>query len=155
MSIKGALVAVAGVAFSLAVGSVEPALAGPYADELARCLVRSTTDDDKNYLVKWMFATAALHPAVKSIASVSDEQREELTRNAAKMFERLLGEACRAETRDAFKYEGPSTLEAGFQVLGQVAARRMFSDPSVAGNLADFGKYIDQKKLEGLLAPGR
>ena len=90
--------AVITVAFALAVLSPESALAGPYGDELAKCLVKSTTDADKTYLVKWLFAAAALHPDVKSIASVSDAQRDELNKNAAKLFERLLTESCRSRS---------------------------------------------------------
>jgi len=37
-----------------------PAVAGPYSDDLAKCLVRSTTPEDKTLLVQWMFATMAL-----------------------------------------------------------------------------------------------
>ena len=50
--------------------------------------------------------SAALHPAVGSIASVSDAKRDELNRNAAKIVERLLTESCRSETRNALKHEG-------------------------------------------------
>lgn len=152
---KHSVVVAMGVAVSLAVLPSGSAVAGPYSDELAKCLVKSTTEADKNYLVKWIFAAAALHPAVKPIASVTDEQREELTRNAAKLFERLIGESCRSETQDALKYEGPSTLQASFMVLGQVAARGLFSDPGVARGMADLGKHIDKKKLEGLLGPAQ
>lgn len=151
---RHAVMVLAGLA--LATGSLAPAVAvaGPYADELAKCLVKSTTEADKNSLVKWMFAAAALHPAVKPIASVSDEQRDELNRGAARLFERLVAESCRAETQEALKNEGPSTVQAGFQVLGQVAARGLLSDPGVARGLADLGKYLDKKKMEGLFGPG-
>lgn len=55
----------------LALLTVGSAHAGPYSDDLGKCLVASTTAADKGALVKWMFATAALHPAVKSVASVT------------------------------------------------------------------------------------
>ena len=51
----GSAVAVTLLLASLA---TEPALAGPYSDDLTKCLVRSTTNADRNALVKWMFATA-------------------------------------------------------------------------------------------------
>ncbi len=124
------------------------AIAGLYSDELAKCLVKSTTDADKNSLVKWMFAAAALHPAVKSIASVSDAERDDLNKNAAKLFERLITESCKTETQEAVKYEGPNTLQTSFEVLGQVAGRGLFADPAVARSLADFASYLDKKKLE-------
>ena len=143
--------AVITVAFALA--ALSPALAGPYGDELAKCLVKSTTDADKTYLVKWLFAAAALHPDVKSIASVSDAQRDELNKNAAKLFERLITESCRSETQEAVKYEGPSTLESSFNVLGQVAARGLFSHPAVATGTGELTNYVDRQKLESVFRP--
>jgi len=110
---------------------------------------------DKHALVKWMFATAALHPDVRSIASVSTEQREEINRNLAALFERLLTVACRKEAKEALQFEGPSTMESSFQVLGQVAGRELFTDPEVASGLTNTLKYIDKKKLQELAPPAR
>lgn len=75
------------------------AQAGPYADDLAKCLVRSTGDADKRVLVKWIFATVALHPDVADIAAVSPAQRTELTRGTARIFETLITSSCRTEVK--------------------------------------------------------
>ena len=122
-----------GAVFALVLLAAQSATAGPYSDEMAKCLVASTSEADKNFLVKWMFAAAALHPAVKSISSISDAQRNELN------------------VKTAIKYEGQSTIESAFQVLGQVAARGLFSDPSVNGFIAQLGSHIDPKKMESVL----
>ena len=141
---------------SLVVLAAPSAFAGPYADEMAKCLVTSTSESDKNYLVKWMFAAAALHPAVKSISSVSDAQRNELNIKTAKLFERLLTESCKKQVQTAIKYEGQSTIESAFQVLGQVAARGLFSDPAVNGFIAQLGNHIDKQKMESVIgAPNK
>ncbi|BAV33642.1 hypothetical protein SCL_1331 [Sulfuricaulis limicola] len=144
-------VATIGAAFSLALLASPSVFAGPYSDEMAKCLVTSTSEADKNFLVKWIFAAASLHPAVKSISSISDSQRNELNVKIAKLFERLLTESCKAQTQQAVKYEGPGTIEAAFQVLGQVAGRGLFSDPGVAGYVAQLGKHVDPKKMESVL----
>ena len=52
--------------------------AGPYTNDLAKCLVVSTSEADKNNLVKWMFAAISSHPEVESMISISQTQREEL-----------------------------------------------------------------------------
>ena len=129
------------------------AQAGPYSDDLGKCLVASTTAADKNALVKWMFATAALHPAVKSIAAVTDAERAQSTRSTAELFEKLLTESCPSQAQQALKYEGAVALQTGFQLLGQVAARELFADPGVSRGLADLGKYIDGQKIEQALLP--
>lgn len=123
------------------------AQAGPYADDLAKCLVRSTGDADKRVLVKWIFATVALHPDVADIAAVSPAQRTELTRGTARIFETLITSSCRTEVKQAVQYEGPQTIGASFQVLGQVAARELFSSPAVAASMSDLGSYLDQRKI--------
>ena len=125
--------------------------AGPYTDELSKCLVRSTTDADKTLLVQWMFSTAALHPDVRWMANVDDGKRAEVNKKTAAMFQRLLTQACVAEAREAVKYEGASTLETGFNVLGQVAGRELFANPSVANGLAELDKYVDQPAIQKAL----
>ena len=120
------VVAVISVALFAVFVAFASAIAGPFSDDLGKCLVRSTTDADKNYLVKWMFASAALHPAVKSIAAVSDAERTEL---------------------------GPGTLQTSFEILGQVAGRGLFTDPAVARSMASFEDYLDKLKLEALFGP--
>lgn len=135
-------------------GSV-PAVAGPYSDDLSKCLVRSTGDAEKRTLVKWIFAAVALHPEVADISSVTPAQRTEMTRDTAKIFEKLLTSSCRAEVQQAVQYEGPQTIGSSFQVLGQVAARELFSNPSVAANMADLGKYIDQKRIAEVMGKQR
>jgi hypothetical protein len=133
----------------------QPAAAGPYTDDLARCLVKSTTDGDKNSLVKWMFAMAALHPAVESIATVSAVERKELTKYTAVTFEKLLTKSCRSEVQQAVKYEGPSTIGSSFQILGQVATRELFSHPNVVKSMGEFANYMDNNKLQEVLAPNK
>jgi len=149
------IVIVVTLALCLPLLSSPSAVAGVYADELAKCLVRSTTDADKTYLVRWLFASVSTHPAVRSIASVSDAERTKLNRNAAKLFERLITESCKTQTQEAVKYEGPATLQSSFEVLGQVAGRGLLSDPAVSRSMAEFANYLDKQKLENVFGPSR
>ncbi len=128
--------------------------AGPYADDLAKCLVSSTTARDKTDLVRWIFANAALHPDVRSISAVTPEQRVEINRLNGQLLERLLTEACRKQLQDAVKYEGQRTIELSFQVLGQVAMRELMSDASVGRGFAETDKYMNAEKLKQVLVPG-
>lgn len=132
-----------------------PVAAGPYSDDLTKCLVRSTGEEEKRALVKWIFAAVALHPEVAGISSVTPEQRTEMTRSTAKIFEKLLADTCRTEVRQAVQYEGPETIGVSFQVLGQVAARELFSHPNVAANMADLGRYVDQKRIAEAMGKAR
>ena len=127
------------------------AVAGPYADDLGKCLVKSTTSADKRELVKWMLATAALHPDLKAIATVSAQQHRAFDQAVGTLFERLLTHSCRQQAQQAAKFEGASSIEASFQILGQVAARELFADPIVAAGMAEATKHVDSRKAGPVL----
>jgi hypothetical protein len=63
---------------------------------------------------------------------------------------RLLTEACRDAAVKAVRYEGATTIQAGFQLLGQVAAQELFASPEVAQAMAGMEKYLDSDKLAAL-----
>ena len=124
--------------------------AGPYTNDLSKCLVESTSIRDRIDLVKWMFSAASLHPAVSSIASVSEEQLDAANKSVADLVMKLLTESCRQEAEKALKYEGEATFQASFQVLGQVAGQELFASPEVAAAMSGLGKHLDEEKLKSL-----
>lgn len=124
--------------------------AGIYGDELAKCMVRSSTPADHIALVRWMFSSMAQHPALKAFASITPEQRETTDRNMAVLTQRLVLNDCHKEAVEGLKYEGPESMVAGFRVLGQVAARDIFSNPLVAKELAMLGLFLDKAKVAAL-----
>jgi hypothetical protein len=143
--------AMIGTAVALAAllqGSV--AAAGPYTDDLSKCLVRSTSGADQSTLMQWMFGLLALNPAVKADSVVTAPRREAYDRKAAALMERLMTVDCHKETVEAIKFEGNSAIEASFRVLGEVAFRGLMSDPSVAADLQAFAGYVDPAKLTAL-----
>jgi len=129
------------------------AAAGPYSDDLAKCLVGSSTPADKSTLVKWVFSIASLHPALGSVSSVTAAQRTQTDKDVARLFEALLTERCKKQTQDAVRYEGEKTIGTAFETLGQAAMMELFSHPAVAKGLGSFTEQLDQKKLDALLEP--
>lgn len=125
--------------------------AGLYADDLSRCLVAETSARDKTDLVRWIFANAALHPEVASIATVSPENRQAVNRAAGTLLQRLLTESCRKQTEVAVKYEGTETFRSSFEMLGRVAMQELMTHPGVQGGFQEFLKFVDQQKLAELL----
>lgn len=130
------------------VALISPAVAGPYADDLAKCLVASTTSADKKTLLQWIFATASLHPDVKWMSTVADKQRAGLNRDSTALAERLLTRSCVKQAQQAVTFEGQSAIEGSFMVLGQVAGRELFSSPAVAIGLAEVGKPFEKDRAE-------
>jgi hypothetical protein len=126
-------------------------LAGPFADDMAKCLVRSTTPADKTTLVQWIVVVMTLHPDVKQFSAVTQEQRDTLNRQVGELMISLLSDRCKTESREALKNEGFGTIESSFGVLGQVAAQALFTHADVANGLAEFGKAIDGEKMKALI----
>jgi uncharacterized membrane protein (DUF4010 family) len=131
------------------------ASAGPFGDDMAKCLVRATTAADKSMLVQWMFAVMSLHPDVGQLSSIAPDQRLALNQSMGNLMISLLTDRCAAESREALKNEGISTIESSFNVLGQVAAQSLFSNPDVAAGIAEFGKLVDGEKLKALLTDSK
>ncbi len=126
------------------------ASAGIYSDEMAKCLVKSSTADDQTLLVQWIFSAMAAHPAVKPMTNVTAEQQTDFNRKVADLAQRLTIVDCHKETVDALKYEGPASFEQSFSILGQVAMRGMMSNPLVATDLGALSGFMDRTKIEAL-----
>lgn len=124
------------------------ATAGIYADDLTRCLVSSTTPSDRISFVRWMFAAMSAHEAVASLATVTPAERESMTEETTKIFQRLILTDCREQASNAIKYEGGGTLEASFEVVGQVAMGDLMRDPNVAAVFESMQSYMDKDQWE-------
>ncbi len=136
------------LAISLLAG---PAFAGPYADDMAKCLVKSASAEDRTQLVRWMFSAMTLHPDLASMSAVTAKQRDELNQSTAAQFMRLLTESCKAESQQAYQNEGPQTIQYAFSILGGVASRGLFSDPHVAAGMQSMAKGFDEKRIRDAL----
>ena len=128
-----------------------PAYAGVYGDDLSKCLVSSTTDEDKALLMKWIFSAIALNKEVSPYVSMPADVRAKINQDAAGLYMGLLTDSCRSQTHAAFKYEGQAAIGSAFQLLGQVASQGIFGDPAVAAGMTDLTKFFDEKKLTEVL----
>ncbi len=127
--------------------------AGQYGDELAKCLVQSTSKEDRAMLVRWMFAAVAANPAVAPIANVSPDVMDKANASAGALITRLLTDSCKDKAKQAFANEGGAAVQVSFQALGRVAATDMFSSPEVKKAISGLESNIDKKKIEALRNP--
>jgi len=125
-----------------------PAHAGVYSDDLGKCFVESSTPEDKQQLVQWIFFAIALNPDIKPYANITAEQRDAANKGMARLFEKLLGESCLKQAQMAIKYEGTSAFTDSFRLLGQVAGQEIFASPEVAAGTSEFAKELDAKGLQ-------
>ncbi len=127
------------------------AFAGPHADELGRCMLRSTSKEDRALMVRWIFTTAALHPNVEPLARVSGEQRQSASRSMAGLVEQLAMQTCRTELVQAVRAEGPGAVEASLQLVGRAAGQELFAEPRVMAGAMEVARYLDQRKIADLV----
>ncbi len=128
----------------------KPIFAGPFGDEMARCLVTSTNKRDRNKLVKWIFRVYGDHPEVSYMIDLSDREKKVIDKDVAAIFTRLLSEDCADETKKALNYEGDVVMFKAFRVLGQVAAKGFNDDPNVTKSINKFVELVDTEKLDYL-----
>ena len=122
--------------------------AGPYTDDLSKCLVASSTEADRVALVRWIFISMAAHPDVSSISSAKPADVETANAEMGRLVMKLLTDTCREKVQVATKYEGLAALQGSFQVLGTVATSELMTNPAVQGRLAGFMKHVDTNALK-------
>lgn len=87
--------------------------AGVYADDLAKCLVRSSSSDDHLIMIRWMFSAVTQHPALRSMSTVTPAQHAVYDRDMAKLTERLIFTDCRKEALAGLEIRGGNVDNRG------------------------------------------
>jgi hypothetical protein len=125
--------------------------AGPSADALSRCLIRSTTSADQKTAVRWAFATMALDPDIASMATISPAQREAINREAGALVTDLLAKSCSGPAQRALMDEGPAAVQAAFEAWARWAITNLAEEPQVMQGAGALLQYIDLGKLMSLM----
>ena len=125
-----------------------PSSAGPYADDLAKCMVRTSSPADRAEFVKFLFSAMAQHPDVASMANIPPQQMQATLKATGELIQRLLLQSCRSEAQQAIHYEGMQAVIYSFQFYGQSMAAELFGNPIVAGKMKDLNKYLDADKFK-------
>ena len=131
----------------------QPVNAAAYADAMGRCLMDRASQKDKTDLMRWMFANAALHPDVASVATVAPELRQEIDRTAGLLIQRLVFDSCRSESGAALRNEGPAAMQQAFQMLAQLIGDTLVANPAVGQGSANVLRYMDVSRFPLLLMP--
>lgn len=131
--------------------SVVPAAAGPATDALSKCLADSTTGKDRKDMVRWFFTSLSVHPDIQDLSNVSEATRTTTDKNTAAIIERLITQACREQSRTAFKTDGPDAMRASFKTLGELAAYELMANPSVSKAVSAFSQHLDTAKINDAL----
>ena len=84
---------------------------------------------------------------VSDLAAVTDEQRAEMSKSVAEIFERVLTQDCRTQYREAKKNEGENMLAMSLGTLVQVAMGNLIDNPAVSQALGGIDKDLNKQKF--------
>lgn len=144
---RGAKYAVAGLILLAAGGTAE---AGAYTDDMNTCLAKSTAQADRVAMIQWVFGAISMHPDIRPLSNITDEQRKAFNRKAAEIIQRLMTVDCRKEIVAVIKNEGFDAVKQGFSTLGETAMSGLVDDKSVSDAMEDFAANFDQSKMTDL-----
>jgi hypothetical protein len=125
--------------------------AGIFTDDLSRCLVIKTTDDEKIRMVRWFIAALGQHTEIRDIVSINTDAIEQVNREMGNTVNVLFFERCSTEANTAIKNEGEQSIVDAFKVIGGVAARTAMQNDAVNEAVESYIPYVDMEKLEEML----
>ncbi len=115
---------------------------------LGDCLVNSVSNNDKQALVKWIFAMLARHPDVKPLSDISAAEDEKIVRDAGAVFETLMADKCAVQLRAAVRKSGTDAVGKSFERLGETAMGALLQDPNVMAGVSELMKHADTARIE-------
>jgi hypothetical protein len=121
--------------------------AGPYSDELKKCLVEATSKRDTIVLVRWLSKALLAHPEVKDLAAIPHTKALQIDKDFARYVERLLGENCSTPFANVVRYEDPDAIRQSFEFLGQVAMKELMDNAQVQEAVKGVLKQLDMEKI--------
>jgi len=120
-------------------------------DELGVCLVRSSSEVDKELLTAWIFAAMTAHPSVRDLVSLSSVTMTEINVAIGELITDLLSNRCRTEVVNALTRDGLGALETSFESLGEAAMAELLTDPLVAAQITGYVAYLDMDALSSIV----
>jgi hypothetical protein len=138
-------------AFVSCLGVMPVALAGPAADDLAKCFGDNTSGKDRKDLARWIFLAMAAHPEMRDLTKFPDTVPVESSAALGKLFTRLIAESCPGQVQALIRTEGGQALRLGFEFLGRLAMQELMSNPDVTVAVSGFERFVDRAKVGPIL----
>ena len=122
--------------------------AGPFTDEMTKCLVKTTTEADKTLLISWVEAAVSAHPRLETLSNISSDQGAALNKDVTALLTNPLTQRCLAETQQTIRNEGDDAVEASFDFLGETAMQELMADSNVSSFMSGLESNLDEEVLE-------
>ncbi len=122
------------------------------SEALSKCLTMKSTGQDRLTFASWMVAALASAPQMKDVATIAPGKKDQLDREFARVFTRLIAVDCAELSRPLLKGRDKEAFRTGGETLGRMAMQELLSNPDAAKSMEAFAKYIDPMEF---LASGK
>ncbi|WP_232492286.1 hypothetical protein [Novosphingobium kaempferiae] len=146
-------VSVSGSAYAQAAPAapqLAPAQEEQYAAKLSQCFTMKSNGSDRVTLARWFVAALASAPQISDVARVEPGRKDQLDRQVAAIFTRLMATDCAQEARPLFRARSSAGIRAGGETLGRLAMQEIMGDPKSAA--AMFSGYVSYLRDEDFAA---
>ena len=144
---KKFLILVLAIPFFL-ITNQKASISGPFSDEFARCIVNSSTPNEKTSFIEWMIRIFNEHPELKDLVEISDNQKIKLDKNIANIFSNLVTVRCKKEAEKAIEFEGYQSMYGAFGAFGAAASQTVLAHPDVEESSQKYAEYLDLSSLD-------
>lgn len=120
---------------------------GEHANALSQCLIKNTTEKDKDVMARWVFSTLSQHPSISSMSTLSENTKTTADRDMAQLVETFMYNKCKVQVKNALQKEGPKAIELSIRQYAQVTGEEMLRDPSITNNVTNLAQHLDLMKL--------
>ena len=114
-----------------------------YTVKLRDCFTAQTTGADRTTFARWFVAILASAPKVQGVATVEPGVKDQLDRQVAGIFTRVISKDCAAEARPLWKARSNAAFRVAGEALGRLAMQEVTSDPEGAKIFAGYASYIN------------
>ena len=123
--------------------TLSPAQEQAYTVKLRDCFTAQTTGADRTTFARWFVAILATAPKVQGVASVEPGVKDQLDRQVATIFTRIITKDCAAEARPLWKARSSAAFRVAGEALGRLAMQEVASDPEGAKIFAGYASHIN------------
>ena len=135
----------------VALAKPEVSYAGPYQDDLIRCVGENLSDADKINFVAFISLALSRLPEMKDVVFIDKVRSESIVKAYAESIERLILDDCEEKSVLLVKFEGPAALFSSSSIIGQMALREKMGDPAVVEIFDEMDKYASEEEWNKLL----
>lgn len=121
-----------------------------YTVKLRDCFTAQTTGADRTTFARWFVAILASAPKVQGVATVEPGVKDQLDRQVAAIFTRIITKDCVAESRPLWKARSNAAFRVAGEALGRLAMQEVTADADGRMIFAGYASHINPADFAAL-----